>query len=129
MEARGLCVLCLLRAQQQDGYILLGMFYLVQRDIPFGAAQWHSTWIHMLCFGDPGFAGSDPMCGPDTHSSSHAVAASHIGWRKIGTDVRSVTIFLKQKGEDWQQTLAQGQSSSPKTKETGLLRFQNEGKN
>ena len=28
-------------------------------------------------------------------------------------DVDSGTIFLKQKGEDWQQMLAQGQSSSP----------------
>ena len=28
------------------------------------------------------------------------------------TDVSSVTIFPKQKEEDWQQTLAQGQSSS-----------------
>ena len=35
--------------------------------------------------------------------------------RKIGTDVSSGTIFLKQKEEDWQQMLAQGQSSSPKT--------------
>ena len=31
---------------------------------------------------------------------------------KIGTDGGSVTIFLKQKEEDWQQMLAQGQSSS-----------------
>ena len=28
-------------------------------------------------------------------------------WRKIGTNVSSATIFLKQKEEDWQQTLAQ----------------------
>ena len=32
--------------------------------------------------------------------------------RKTGTDVSSVTIFLKQKEGDWQQILAQGQSSS-----------------
>ena len=31
---------------------------------------------------------------------------------KIGTDVSSLSIFLKQKEEDWQQMLAQGQSSS-----------------
>ena len=29
--------------------------------------------------------------------SSHTVAASHIVYRKIGTDVSSVTVFLKQK--------------------------------
>ena len=31
---------------------------------------------------------------------------------KIGTDVSSVTIFLKQKEEDWQSMLAQSQFSS-----------------
>ena len=34
--------------------------------------------------------------------------------RNIGADISSATIFLKQKQEDWQQMLAQGQSSSPK---------------
>ena len=33
-------------------------------------------------------------------------------------DVSSGTVFLKQKGEDWQQMLAQGQSSSPKKKKS-----------
>ena len=33
--------------------------------------------------------------------------------RKFGTEVSSATIFFKQKVEDWQQMLAQGQSSSP----------------
>ena len=33
---------------------------------------------------------------------SHAVAASHIKQRKIGTDVSLVTVFLKQKEKDWQ---------------------------
>ena len=37
-------------------------------------------------------------------------------WRKIATDVNSVTIYLKEKEEDWQQMLAQGQSSSTKKK-------------
>ena len=46
------------------------------------------------------------------HSSSHTVAVSHIKQSKIGTDISSVMIFLKQKEEDWQQMLAQGQSSS-----------------
>ena len=31
------------------------------------------------------------------------LASSHIKWRKIGIDVSSATIFLKQKEEDWQQ--------------------------
>ena len=34
--------------------------------------------------------------------------------RKVGTDVNSATIFLKQKEEDCQQMLAQGQSFSQK---------------
>ena len=36
--------------------------------------------------------------------------------RKIGTDVSSERIFLKQKEEDWQQMFAQGESSSEKKK-------------
>ena len=38
----------------------------------------------------------------------------HTKQKKTGTDVSSAIIFLKQKEEDWQQVLAQGQSSSPK---------------
>ena len=40
------------------------------------------------------------------------LAASHMKERKIGTDVSSATIFFKQKEEDQQHVLAQGQSSS-----------------
>ena len=43
-------------------------------------------------------------------------AASHIKWRKIDRDVSSVSVFLKEKEEDWQQMLAQGQPSSKKKK-------------
>ena len=50
-----------------------------------------------------------------TPSSSHAVEASHIKQRKIGTD-SSVTILLKQKEESWQQILAKSQSSPQKKK-------------
>ena len=46
----------------------------------------------------------------------------HIIQRKIATEVRSATVFLKQKEEDWQQMLAQGESSSPK-KEKVLIQF------
>ena len=58
--------------------------------------------------------GLDPRHRLAHHSSSHTVVVSHIQKkkRKIGTDVSSVTIFLKQKEEDWHQMLAQGQSSS-----------------
>ena len=34
----------------------------------------------------------------------------------MGTDISSQTLFLKQKEDDWQQVLAQGQSSAPKKK-------------
>ena len=34
--------------------------------------------VHMLCFGGLGFTGLDPGRRPIQHSSSHAVAASHM---------------------------------------------------
>ena len=34
--------------------------------------------FHALCFGGPGFTGSDPGHGPMHSSSSHAVAAPHM---------------------------------------------------
>ena len=49
-----------------------------------------------------------PCCGSFPHAKE----------RKIGIDVSSATIFLKQNEEDWQQTLAQGQYSSQKEKKT-----------
>ena len=56
--------------------------------------------------------------------SSHAVAASYIQKIKIGINVSSGTIFLKQKEEDWQQMLAQGPSSSSKQKEEGPCKME-----
>ena len=53
----------------------------------------------MLCFGSPGFVGSDPRHGPTHHSSSHAVAATNMQGRG-----RSVHL------------LAQGQPSSSQKK-------------
>lgn len=44
------------------------------------------------------------------------MTASQIKQRKIGTYVSSQRILLKQKDKDWGQVLAQGQSSSEKTK-------------
>ena len=64
-----------------------------------GPAQWCSGWVHVLRFGSPGFLGSDPGCGLAHHSSSHAVAASHI-----------------QNRGRLAQMLAQGQSFSTKNK-------------
>ena len=40
------------------------------------------------------------------------MVAAQIKQRTMGTNVSSVTVFLKQKEEEWQQMLAQGQSSS-----------------
>ena len=55
------------------------------------------------------------ILGTDLASlARHAVMAPNIKQRKTGTDVTSATIFLKQQEEDWQQILAQGQSSSKK---------------
>ena len=45
----------------------------------------------------PWFAGSDPWVQTQPCLSSHAVAASHIKQRRIGTDVGSATIFLSKK--------------------------------
>ena len=56
-----------------------------------------------------------PKCEPTPLISSHAVVGvPHTKWRKMGTDVSSGQIFLKQKEEEWQQMLAQGESSSAK---------------
>ena len=49
------------------------------------------------------------------------VSIPHTKQRKSGTDINSGTIFLKQKEEDWQQKLAQGQSSSPKKDDSKKL--------
>ena len=60
------------------------------------------------------------MDGSTYCTSSHVVVASYI--QKRGTDVSSVTLFLKQKEEDWQQISAQGQSSSQEKKNNTFKR-------
>ena len=50
--------------------------------------------------------------GVDLHTAQGGVP--YVKQRKTVTDVSPGTLFLKQKGEDWQQILAQSQSSSPK---------------
>ena len=68
------------------------------------AAQWrrfmgsNPAWTYALLI--------KPCCGRVPHKKQ----------RKLGTDVSSGTMFLKQKEEVWQQKLAQGQSFSPKKK-------------
>ena len=44
-----------------------------------------------------GGPGSDPGRAPTHHLSGHAEAASHIKWRKMGTDVSSEPFFLSKK--------------------------------
>ena len=44
--------------------------------------------------GDPGL---DPGCASTHCLSGHAVAASHIKWRKMGTDVSPGPVFLSKK--------------------------------
>ena len=51
----------------------------------------------MLHFGSLGFARSDLGCAPMHCLSSHAEAASHIKWRKMGTDVGPGPVFLSKK--------------------------------
>ena len=68
-----------------------------KRELHRRPAPWPSGYGCALHFGSPGFAGSDPGHRPTHHSSSHAVAASHI-----------------QSGGRLVQMLAQGQSSSQK---------------
>ena len=73
-------------------------------------------WPHGQVVWHPRFMSSNPRLRP-TSLISHAVAASHIqkSRGKIGTDVSSGLIFLKQKKEeDCEQILAQGKSSSTK---------------
>ena len=57
--------------------------------------------------------------GMDLHTTHQVMLWQHPTykkWRKIGTDVSSGLIFLKQKKEkeDWQWRLAKGKFSSPK---------------
>ena len=61
------------------------------------------------------------ILGPDLHIAHQTMLWWHPTYKKqkrIGTDLNSRTIFLKRKKrreeEDWQQMLAQGQSSLPK---------------
>ena len=62
--------------------LLADIFF--KKDPSMGPAQWRGVSVCMLGFGSPGPAGSDPGCRPTCHSSSHAVAQSHIKQRKTG---------------------------------------------
>ena len=56
------------------------------------------------------FSTLPPSCVFSTLCSISSISST----KKIATGVSSATIFLKQKGEDWQQMLPQDQSSSQK---------------
>ena len=47
--------------------------------------------------GAPGFASSGPRHAPTHCLAGHAVAVSHIKWRKMGMDVSSGPVFLSKK--------------------------------
>ena len=68
------------------------------------AAMARGLWVQILGWNYAALI--KPCCGGVTYTKK---------W-KTGTDVSSGIIFLKQKEEDWQQMLAQGQSSSGKKK-------------
>ena len=91
-------------------YCLLNWFNKGQhKGRPGGIVQHALLWW-------PGFVGSNPRCGPTPLIKPRCGGVPHTKQRKIGTDVSSATIFFKQKVEEWQQMLPQGQSSSPKKK-------------
>ena len=70
----------------------------------------------MLHFSSLGFADLDSGHRPTPLIKTCCGGVTHEKWRKIGTDVSSATVLLKQKEEDWQHMLAEGQSSSQKNK-------------
>ena len=76
-------------------------------------AKWLSDWVHALCSGGPGFTGLDPGHRPMHCLSSHAVATSHM---QNGGGLAQLAQWQSSSSKKRQQTLAQGQSSSPKIK-------------
>ena len=79
-----------------------------------------AKWLKFcaLWFSGPGFPGSDPKCRP-TPLISHAVEASHKQSRgRSAQMLNSGLVLLKRKKEDWQQMLAQGESSLHTHKES-----------
>ena len=64
-----------------------------------------------LCFSGLGFVSLDPGCRSTPLIKLCCGGDPHTKQRKTGTDVSSGPLFLKQKEEDWQQVLAQGQFS------------------
>ena len=84
-------------------------------------AWWLSSHTLLLRPGVHGFGSQAQTCILLIRPSCGSIP--HIKQRKMGTDVSSATIFLKQKEEDWQQSLAQDQSSSPKIKRKVILNW------
>ena len=77
-------------------------------------AQWLSLRGLLQRPGVPGFGSWARTYTPLINSCCGSVP--HTKWRRTGTDISSATIFLKQKEEDRQEMLAQGQSFSPNKK-------------
>ena len=82
-----------------------------------GPAWWHSGQVCALGFSSLGFTGSDPGHRPTHCSTSHGCGSTPHGRNRMtyNQDIKLCTGALRRKKEeDWQQMLAQGQSSSPK---------------
>ena len=61
--------------------------------------------------------GLDPGCRPTPLIKPCCAGEPHKKWRNLGTNVSSGLVFLKLKkikGGNWQQMLAQGESSAAK---------------
>ena len=77
-----------------------------------GPAWWGCGLFCALCFGNWGFAGSDPRCESMHLSPSHGMAASHIQNRgKFGMNVSSGPIFLTKKHPEKNPREMNGESS------------------
>ena len=71
--------------------------------------------VKFVCFTSAAWGSQVWIPGEDARTTHQTMLWWHPTYKiEENTDVSSATILLKQKGEDWQQRLAQGQSSSPK---------------
>ena len=81
---------------------------MAKRERVLGLAQWHSGWVHVVCFSSPGLAGLDPGCRPTHHSSSHAAVASHTKNRGRLTQLLAQGQFFLTKKKKRQSFYLQG---------------------
>ena len=72
-----------LKSTNMTSLTFISLFTFAEKKMTFKNISWRASpvakWLKfcMLCFGGPGFMGSDPGCGP-TPLISHAVEPSHI---------------------------------------------------